>query len=390
MKNLSFAIISFLILFLTACGGNPEASQIDNQNPAMVAQQQVEMPVTASVDEAVVELDNTKTANQPTEKAAKAMEDKSVALDKSMKADIKKDTPKAKQQQDRPSATTVAKTVVSPTKTEKPVPMTTEVEDKVKVITNDAEQSTENTSVTPTTKTPIATPSRPVDNNSPQTAEVVVEVNTPDHTAWDKLLRTHVSSRGKVDYAGIKAQQSKLDAYLKELENNPPQADWSRNEKLAYWINVYNAYTVKLIVNNYPVKSITDLEGGKPWDKKWIKIDGKTYSLNNVENDIIRPRFKEPRIHFAVNCAAQSCPPLLNKAWTASNLSANFNQQAKAFINNDKFNKISANSVTVSKIFDWYGEDFGNLISYLNKFSNTKINPDAKVNYKEYDWSLNN
>lgn len=221
--------------------------------------------------------------------------------------------------------------------------------------------------------------------------EVVVEEKpvVVDHSALDALLRQYVSSSGKVNYKGLKSSQAKLDAYLKTLEQNPPQNSWSRNEKLAYWINAYNAYTLKLIVDNYPTSSITNLKGGKPWDVKWINIGGKSYSLNNIENDIIRPRFKEPRIHFAVNCAAKSCPPLLNRAWTASNLNSNFEKQTKNFINNSKYNSISTNSVKVSKIFDWYGVDFGNLIDYLNKYSDTKIDAGAKVEFMEYDWQLN-
>lgn len=211
----------------------------------------------------------------------------------------------------------------------------------------------------------------------------------PDHSNWNSLLTKYVNSKGAVNYAGFKADQTKLQAYLEELTNNPPENSWTRNEKMAFWINAYNAYTIKLIVDNYPLKSITDLKGGKPWDAKWIKIGAKTYSLNNIENDILRPQYKDARIHFAVNCAAESCPPILNQAWTPELLEVFFNKQAKAFINNSAYNKISANKVQVSKIFDWYKEDFGNLIDYLNKFSTTKINAKAKVEFLEYDWALN-
>lgn len=131
------------------------------------------------------------------------------------------------------------------------------------------------------------------------------------------------------------------------------------------------------------------MHDGKPWDVKWIKIGDKTYSLNNIEHDIIRPKYKEPRIHFAVNCAAKSCPPLLNKAWTASNLETNLANQAQKFINNTKYNQLSASTVKVSRIFDWYKEDFGDLINYLNQFSSTKINATAKISFIEYDWALN-
>jgi len=186
-----------------------------------------------------------------------------------------------------------------------------------------------------------------------------------------------------------KRNEEQLDKYLDHLSSNPVQDSWSKNKKLAYWINTYNAFTVKIILKNYPVKSIQDINNGKPWDLKWIEIGNKTYSLNQIENDIIRPQFKEPRIHFAVNCAAASCPPLDNKAYTENNIESLFEQNTKAFINNSNYNSINEKSVTVSKIFDWYGEDFGNIISYLNKYSNTDIKKNAKVKFKEYDWSLN-
>ena len=229
-------------------------------------------------------------------------------------------------------------------------------------------------------------------NKEPEVEEKPIEAPKPkkaSHEAWDKLLRSYVSSTGKVNYAGFKSNKSALDAYLKHLEENPIESNWTRGEKMAYWINAYNAFTVKLIVDNYPLASITKLHGGKPWDVKWIKLGNKTYSLNNIENDILRPQYKDARIHFAVNCAAKSCPPLLNRAWTAANLNSNFEKQAKAFINNASFNKISADKVQISKIFEWYAGDFGNIITYLNKYANTKINPSAKVEYLEYNWDLN-
>ncbi len=227
--------------------------------------------------------------------------------------------------------------------------------------------------------------------------ESVVEKPAPtpqpegvSHEAWNKLLQQSVSSSGAVNYKAIKSNVTALDAYLDELARNPVQSSWSRNEQMAYWINAYNAFTVKLIVKNYPVKSIMDLHGGKPWDEKWIQLGDKTYSLNEIENDILRPKYKDARIHFAVNCAAQSCPPLLNKAFTAANLSSTLDSQARKFINDSKFNQISAGEAKISKIFEWYAGDFGNIVAYLNKYSTTKINAGAKVSYNEYNWALNN
>lgn len=210
------------------------------------------------------------------------------------------------------------------------------------------------------------------------------------HDDFNALLKKHVSSSGKVNYQGFKKEEVRLDAYLKVLEKTIIKKSWSRNKTLAFWINAYNANTIKLILKNYPVKSIMDLNNGKPWDVKWIKIDQRTLSLNNIENDIIRPKYKEPRIHFAVNCAAKSCPPLLNKAWTESNLNSNLERQTKSFINNSNYNTITSGKVEVSKIFDWYGKDFGDLKTYLNKYSSTKIGEGTSVNFKTYNWNLNN
>jgi len=212
----------------------------------------------------------------------------------------------------------------------------------------------------------------------------------PDHSQWTQLLQKHVSSSGQVDYTGFKKDQDQLEAYLEELASFPVQDDWPRAHKMAYWINAYNAFTVKLIVDHYPVKSIRDIHEGNPWDVKWIKLGDKTYSLNNIENDILRPKYKDARIHFAVNCAAKSCPPLLNEAFTAKDLSRLLDQQARQFINDKQYNLIRTERVQISRIFEWYAEDFGNLIDYLNKYSTTTVNRDAKIEYMEYDWALNN
>lgn len=211
----------------------------------------------------------------------------------------------------------------------------------------------------------------------------------PDHSSFNALLKRHVNAGGNVNYSQLKQDEKKLDEYLSNLSDNPPSDDWSRNERLAYWINAYNAYTLKLIVENYPVKSITDLNGGKPWDRKWIEIGDRTYSLNQIEHDIIRPRFKEPRIHFAVNCAAASCPPLPNKAFTANNLNSLLETRTRAFIRNDAYNTVNTDEVAVSKIFDWYGEDFGDLRAYLNRYADIEIPAGKEIGFREYDWALN-
>lgn len=217
------------------------------------------------------------------------------------------------------------------------------------------------------------------------TEEVLVNIS---HSTFDALLKRFVSKSGVVDYTGLKSSVHELDRYLNLLETNPVQSSWSRNARLAYWINAYNAFTLKLIVDNYPLKSITDLHGGKPWDRKWIKLGDQTYSLNQIENKIIRPRFNDARIHFAVNCAAKSCPPLANTAFTESNVNSLLERRTVEFINDDKFTSVSAKGISVSKIFEWYAEDFGSIYDYIAKYRKSGL-PKASINYMEYDWSLN-
>ncbi len=209
------------------------------------------------------------------------------------------------------------------------------------------------------------------------------------HVGWDNLMKKYVSGSGAVDYAGLKKEAQKVNDYLKKLSLNSPAANWNDAEKLSFLINAYNAATVSLILDNYPVKSITDLHNGKPWDYAFIKIGAKTYTLNDIEHKIIRPRFKEPRIHFAVNCAAISCPKLLNEAYLPSKLESQLDKQTKLFINNKQKNQITANQLKLSKIFDWYKEDFGNLQAFIKPFVQSSIEANASISYLEYDWGLN-
>lgn len=210
-----------------------------------------------------------------------------------------------------------------------------------------------------------------------------------NHATLDSLLQKHVSDAGKVNYKGLKADKATLDSYCQMLSENPVQESWREEEKKAYWINAYNAYTLKLIVDNYPTKTILNFDGGKTWDVRRIKIGDKKYSLNNIENDILRPQFKDSRIHFAINCAAKSCPPLWNRAFTPENLESSLEARTQTFVNNPKFNSISASRAQVSKIFDWYGVDFGDLKIFLNKYSETKLKNNAGVIFNEYNWDLN-
>ena len=218
----------------------------------------------------------------------------------------------------------------------------------------------------------------------------VVAQNKFDHTIWDQALLLNVSSEGNVNYKGFMKDSSLLYEYFRELSYNSPKSDWSREEKLAYWINAYNAYTIKLIIDSYPVKSIKDIKD--PWDKKFFKIDGEWHSLGELEHKILR-KFKDPRIHFAINCASYSCPIVWNRAYTADNLHNALDSQAEKFINDPKRNNITNNVVMLSKIFSWYKKDFkvngGTLEDFINRYASIKISNQKSRGYKEYDWKLN-
>ncbi len=215
------------------------------------------------------------------------------------------------------------------------------------------------------------------------------------HESWDSLLRAHVNDDGWVDYQGFIADSLRFNNYLELLSrHHPNNRHWSRAEQMAYWINVYNAFTVKLIVDYYPTNSIKDIKSGIPfintvWDIKFIKIEGATYDLNNIEHGILRPRYKDPRIHMVVNCASVSCPKLYNRAFTADKLEAQLDQAAHDFLTDTNRNIITSESAQLSKIFQWYSMDFKSLPDFINQHSPVKINKNTKITYLEYDWNLN-
>ena len=208
-----------------------------------------------------------------------------------------------------------------------------------------------------------------------------------DHDALDALLVEHVDAAGDVDYRGLLAEREVLDAYLEGLAETDPAA-LTRDGQLAYYINAYNAATLDLILDNYPVASITDLDGGKPWDVQRVELGGQTYSLNEIENDIIRPTFDEPRIHFAVNCAAASCPPLRAGAFTADALDAQLEEQTRAFLNDPAYTRVVDGTAEVSRIFDWYGADFDDVAAFVARYRDD-VTPTTEIAFAEYDWSLN-
>ena len=215
--------------------------------------------------------------------------------------------------------------------------------------------------------------------------------NKINHGEWNILLNKYVDADGMVNYPGFIKEKTKFRSYLQLLSDNIPDDSWGEDEKLAYWINVYNAFTIDLVIRNYPIKSIMDIE--KAWDIKFIQTGGKTNSLNEIEHEIIRKQFNEPRIHFALVCAAVSCPPLRNEAYEAGKLEAQLQDQTVKFINDPDKNNIRESAAKVSQVFNWFKEDFtkeGTLRDYLNKFSKTKLSPEAKIEFMDYSWELNN
>jgi len=208
------------------------------------------------------------------------------------------------------------------------------------------------------------------------------------HTAFNNLLKQHVRS-GLVDYSGLQKNSAGLTGYMKEA-SGVTKADfksWSREQRLAFLINVYNAATLQAILAHYPLKSIKDINGGKgPWKDANIPLLGKTTSLDAIENDMVRPDFKEPRAHFALVCAALGCPPLRPEAYVAEKLDSQLGDQARVFLADKGKNRRDGDTLYLSPIFDWYGKDFsGGPAAWVKPW----LGAGDRVKFTDYDWSLN-
>ena len=231
-----------------------------------------------------------------------------------------------------------------------------------------------------------------------------------NHSVFTDLLSAHVQG-GEVDYKNL-CQDNNLDLYIEQLSNTDPENLSTREAKLAFWLNAYNAYTLKIICDNYPLKSINELHTGglifgavtrqTVWHKKLVTINNELTSLDHIEHKIIRPIFKEPRIHFAIVCAAKGCPPLRNEAYEADVMDEQLNDQSEIFLSQkDKNNfDIKKRVARISPIFSWFKKDFvaesGSLLEYLVPFIDEEIGASIKndprgwrIKYTEYDWSLN-
>ncbi|ACN15690.1 conserved hypothetical protein [Desulforapulum autotrophicum HRM2] len=227
----------------------------------------------------------------------------------------------------------------------------------------------------------------------------VMATGSVDNQIYATLLKKHVIA-GRVNYDGLKTDELLLDQYL-EILSNTDIASLSKTAQFAFYINAYNAFTIKLILTRYPdLGSIKDLGGflSSPWDIQFIRLQDKKISLDMIEHDILRPDFKDPRVHFAINCASKSCPPLHNEPYEPDRLEAQLDQQARAFINAENNFIIKGSQISISKIFKWFKGDFDdNPLKFIRAYASGNLK-DAlesnsvitKINYLDYDWSLNN
>jgi hypothetical protein len=219
-----------------------------------------------------------------------------------------------------------------------------------------------------------------------------------DYHIYAGLLERYVHN-DRVDYAGLKQEEALLDRYLDALADIDAQR-LPDKERFAFFVNAYNAWTLKLILANYPgIHSIKELGSiwQSPWKKKIARIDGKQLTLDEIEHDILRPQFRDPRVHFAVNCASKGCPPLYDVPFNGRDLDRQLDHVTRAFINDPTRYRIDGNVLYVSRIFKWYGEDFnddplGFFKVYAEGDLKAKLqaNPQGwQVKYLDYDWSLN-
>ena len=237
------------------------------------------------------------------------------------------------------------------------------------------------------------------------------------HPDWDRLVARHVvwvadGTASQVDYAGFQADAPALAAYLDSLSavTTAEFAGWSRDQRLAFLINAYNAFTLQLVLTRYPdLRSIKDLGSffSSPWKKRFFTLLGTQRSLDDIEHDMIRSpgAYDEPRIHFAVNCASIGCPALPNEAFVAERLDSQLQDGVRRFLSDRSRNRYNRNSgaLEVSKIFDWFGGDFkpqfGSVRGFLARYdrlladsdsARSRIrNQETKLRFLAYDWNLN-
>ncbi len=221
-----------------------------------------------------------------------------------------------------------------------------------------------------------------------------------DNVLYAELLQKYVVD-GLVDYSGLQEEEGKLDQYLSLLAG-VAVSQLNLKEQLAYYINAYNAWTWKLVLQHYPqITSIKDIGSfwSSPWKKKFVHMEGKTVSLDYIEHDVLRPVFHDPRIHAALNCASMSCPPLRNEPYDFRYIDEQLDDDAKQWINTPQYNKMSESTLYLSKIFDWFEDDFGGeegVLRFVRRFADENLlhrlnahKNNVRLRYLDYDWSLN-
>ncbi|MEM1057344.1 MAG: DUF547 domain-containing protein [Bacteroidota bacterium] len=242
---------------------------------------------------------------------------------------------------------------------------------------------------------------RPIEPAGP-----VTQPTSFDHSDFTAVLQAHVDADGQVDYAGLAADPTGLDAYVGRLAATDPSA-LSDDDRLAFLLNAYNAYALRLVADHYPIESILDVTPGpfvpsvnSPFSVSFAQIGGEEVSLDDIEHGTIRENFDEPRIHVALVCAAIACPPLRREAYEGAQLDAQLDDQAQIFLANAEKNlvNVSAGTARFSKIFDWFKGDFGGSDADIQRFAAPYFEGEARealegatldVSYFDYDWSLN-
>lgn len=225
-----------------------------------------------------------------------------------------------------------------------------------------------------------------------------------NHVAWDYLLDTYLRRAGTVqlfDYQVVTPQDRLLlDDYVESLAG-VPISRYARPEQLAFWINLYNAVTLKVVLDNYPIDSIREVDSlfriGGPWDEKRVTVAGEKLSLDDIENRILRPIWRDARVHYALNCAAKGCPDLAAVAFTSENTEALLDAGARAYINDGRGVRLRDGDLFVSSIFKWYREDFGGsdagILAHLKRYAEpglrAKLAAVKKIKGYSYDWDLN-
>jgi hypothetical protein len=225
------------------------------------------------------------------------------------------------------------------------------------------------------------------------------------HDAFDALLRAHVrpdaAGYNRVDYAGLRGRHGALKAYVVELESAAPSR-FSRNAAHAYWINLYNAKTLDVVLDAYPVRSIKDINlggggifGSGPWSRKLMRVEGAELSLDDIEHRIVRPLFADPMSHYGLNCASYSCPNLATRAYVAGNVDQLLAEGAVAYVNHPRGVSVSGGRINASRIYSWYADDFGGTeglkphwLRFASQAQAAAIAP-ARIGGYNYDWSLN-